>query len=113
MYNLQDVADRIRKTAKENHIRLADLLVSCGLSKNYVNQLPNNKDIKPGNIYLIARRLDVSLDYLLTGKEKSTTPGGAVLELTPRQQDVATLVQHLNDDQAAAIARLIRQILNK
>lgn len=113
MYNLQEISDRIRKTAKEKHIRLADLLISCGLSKNYVNQLPNNKDIKPRNIYLIARRLDVSLDYLLTGKEKSTTPAGAVLDLTPRQEDVAALVQNLTDEQAAAIARLIRQMLNK
>ena len=86
MYNLQEISDRIRKTAKEKHIRLADLLISCGLSKNYVNQLPNNKDIKPGNIYLIARRLDVSLDYLLTGKEKSTTLAGAVLDLTPKKK---------------------------
>ena len=39
----------------------------------------------------IADYLGVSTEFLITGKEKSTTPGGAVLDLTPRQEDVAAL----------------------
>lgn len=112
--NNKQISDRIKKTCKDNKITISDMLNTCGLNRNYMYTLVNRGSLPAlDTLNRIADYLGVSTEFLITGKEKSTTPGGAVLDLTPRQEDVAALVQNLTDDQAAAIARLIRQMLNK
>nr|DAT55770.1 MAG TPA: repressor protein [Caudoviricetes sp.] len=112
--NSAQIAQNIKKTAKSKKIALSTLLSDLNINKNLIYSM-NTRGSMPAldTLNRIADYLEVSTEFLITGKEKSTTPGGAVLDLTPRQQDVATLVQNLTDDQAAAIARLIRQMLNK
>lgn len=112
--NNKQITNRIKKTCKNNKITISTMLNACGLNRNYMYTLENRSSMPAlDTLNRIADYLGVSTEFLITGKEKSTTHEGAVLSLTPRQEDVAALVQNLTDDQAAAIARLIRQMLNK
>lgn len=112
--NSAQIAQNIKSTAKSKKIALSKLLSDLNINKNLIYSM-NTRGSMPAldTLNRIADYLGVSTEFLITGKEKSTTPGGAVLDLTPRQEDVAALVQNLTDEQAAAIARLIRQMLNK
>lgn len=40
MYNSQEIANRIKSTAKSNNISLKTMLSECGLDINTVSQIP-------------------------------------------------------------------------
>ena len=112
--NTVQIAKNIKNTAKGKNITMTKLLNDLQINKSLIYQMTTRGSMPAlDTLNRIADYLGVSTEFLITGKEKSTTPEGVVLDLTPRQEDVATLVQNLTDDQAAAIARLIRQMLNK
>lgn len=65
MYNNQEIALRIKQIAKEKKISIKQLLENCNLNVNYISQFSNGRDMTAGNLYSIAKCLDVSVDYLL------------------------------------------------
>lgn len=65
MYNLQDVANRIKLQAKQQNISIKQLLSDCNLGKNTVVNIANGADIYTLNLAKIADYLNISIDYLL------------------------------------------------
>lgn len=61
----QEVAERIKQTAKEYSIYLKRMLSDCGLGINLISHLAKGQAITYLNLAKIADYLDVSVDYLL------------------------------------------------
>lgn len=76
MYNNQEIALRIKQIAKEKKISIKQLLENCNLNVNYISQFSNGRDMTAGNLYSIAKCLDVSVDYLLGRTDEPHTIGG-------------------------------------
>lgn len=73
MYNSQEIAFKIKQSAKNQKITIKQLLDKCGLNVNYISQFANGRDMTVGNLYSIADCLGVSVDYLLG---RTDTPTG-------------------------------------
>lgn len=65
MYNSQEIAAVIKKTAKERNITVKQLLENCNLNINTISELSKGKQISYVNFAVIADNLGVSVDYLL------------------------------------------------
>ena len=65
MYNHLDIANRIKKIAKEQNKSLGEVLSACGLGVNTVSKISKGTDILTLNFARIADYLDCSVDYLL------------------------------------------------
>lgn len=65
MYNLSDVASRIKSTAKMNNIKIKDMLFMCNLNINTISTLARGKSISAESLARIADYLNVSMDYLM------------------------------------------------
>ncbi|MCD7854771.1 MAG: helix-turn-helix domain-containing protein [Clostridiales bacterium] len=65
MYNPQDIADRIKKQAKQKHISIKDLLSDCELGVNTISQLSKGQTIAYSSLVKIADKLECSIDYLI------------------------------------------------
>ena len=69
MYDTQNIAFVIKKTAKEKDISIKQLLDDCQLNINTISELSKGKQISYLSFAKIADYLDVSVDYLL-GREE-------------------------------------------
>lgn len=65
MYNSQEIALKIKETAKTRKISIKQLLEKCDLNINYISELGKGKQASALNISKIADCLEVSTDYLL------------------------------------------------
>lgn len=65
MYNPIDIAERIKKTAKNQNVQTTEMLVNCKLSKNTISSMLAGSTPKSENLAKIADELNVSVDYLL------------------------------------------------
>lgn len=65
MYNSAEIAERIKKRAKEQGKTVGETLSFCGLGKNTVSKISKGTDILTLNFAKIADYLDCSVDYLL------------------------------------------------
>lgn len=65
MYDNQEIAFKIKQSAKNKKITIKQLLEECNLNVNYISQFANGRDMTAGNLYSIADYLGVSIDYLL------------------------------------------------
>ncbi len=65
MYDTQNIAFVIKKTAKEKDISIKQLLDDCQLNINTISELSKGKQISYLSFAKIADYLDVSVDYLL------------------------------------------------
>ncbi|MCM1224497.1 MAG: helix-turn-helix domain-containing protein [Lachnospiraceae bacterium] len=78
MYNNQEIAFKIKQTAKDKKVTVKQLLEECNLNVNYISQFANGRDMTAGNLYKIASLLDVSIDYLLGRTETPTGYGNSI-----------------------------------
>lgn len=69
MYIAQEVAERIKKTARKQGIGQGELLKSCGCNTSTLNQMSGDKGISSFSLARIADALDCSVDYLLCRTE--------------------------------------------
>ncbi len=76
MYNSQEIASIIKKTAKEKNITVKQLLEKCNLNINTISELSKGKQISYVNFAIIADNLGVSVDYLLGRTE---TPNSQII----------------------------------
>lgn len=66
MYESNNIAERIKLTAKNKNIQIKILLNECNLSKNTLSSmLSGGSTPKSENLAKIADYLDCSVDYLL------------------------------------------------
>ena len=76
MYNSQEIAQKIKLTAKERKISVTQLLIDCNLGKNTIFKMGNGTDILSQNLAKIADYLEISVDYLLGRKDTPEITGG-------------------------------------
>lgn len=65
VYNSREIANRIKKRAKQQSKTLGETLAACSLGKNTVSKISMGTDILTLNFAKIADYLDCSVDYLL------------------------------------------------
>lgn len=65
MYNLEDIAYRIKQIAKNEKIPLKTLLSECDLGINAISEMAKGKAMSSINLARIADYLNCSVDYLL------------------------------------------------
>lgn len=65
MYDLSEIANRIRSIAKLKNISISFMLNEIGLGKNTIVKMSDGADILSQNLAKIADYLEVSIDYLL------------------------------------------------
>lgn len=65
LYNMSDVAMTIKMVARSKGISVTELLVRCGLGKNFLVNMAGGTSPSLEAIAKIADVLDVSVDYLL------------------------------------------------
>lgn len=65
MYITQDIARRIKLTAKLKKITMKQLLSECDLNINAVSEFSKGKNLSCISLARIADYLDCSVDYLL------------------------------------------------
>lgn len=65
MYNSQEIANRIKLTAKLKGYSVSSVLSECELGKNTIAKIGQGTDILTLNFAKIADQLDCSVDYLL------------------------------------------------
>jgi len=70
MYDSQNIAFLIKKTAKEKGISIKQLLEKCQLNINTISELSKGKQISYLNFATIADNLGISVDYLLGRTEE-------------------------------------------
>lgn len=77
MYNIQTVSERIKLDARQQGIKLKEMLESCGLNVNFISQMSD----RTGAFALakIADYLNCSVDYLLGRTDNPSATGGAYI----------------------------------
>lgn len=65
MYNTQEIANKIKQSAKNRNMTVKQLLEKCDLSINTISDLSKGQQISYINFAKIADYLNVSVDYLL------------------------------------------------
>lgn len=66
MYNSQEVANKIKQTAKSKNITIGKMLLDCELSKNTLSSMQSGGYLpRTETLAKIADYLDCSVDYLL------------------------------------------------
>lgn len=73
---MSSVGERIKERRLEIGWTQDQLCTKAGLSKSFLSELENSKrSVSAANLLDIARALNVSLDFLMTGKASKETPG--------------------------------------
>lgn len=75
MYNSQEIAQIIKKMAKERNITIKQLLEKCNLNINTISELSKGKQISYINFAIIADNLGCSVDYLLGRTDEPNRSG--------------------------------------
>lgn len=74
-----NAVERVKAICKERKIPISKLESDCGFSNGYIGQL--RKGVFPDDrILKIAEYLNVSVDYLMTGTEKTYSEEDAILD---------------------------------
>ncbi len=77
------VGERIKQRRLEIGWTQDQLCTKAGLSKSFVSELENGKrSVSASNLLDIARTLNVSLDYLMTGKGSEEQPTEVTIPLS-------------------------------
>lgn len=107
MYDTQNIAFVIKKTAKEKDISIKQLLDDCQLNINTISELSKGKQISYLSFAKIADYLDVSVDYLLGREEDSEKKYDATIN------QVAEAFSKLNFSDKAKVMNLIVELSEK
>ena len=99
MYNSQNIANRIKSTAKSKNISIKDMLEACGLSKNALSSmLSGGSTPKSENLAKIADYLDCSVDYLLGRTDNvGTAPSPLISAYNEAPDEIKAAVRKLLD----------------
>lgn len=99
MYNSQNIANRIKSTAKLKNISIKDMLEACGLSKNALSSmLSGGSTPKSENLAKIADYLDCSVDYLLGRTDNvGTAPSPLISAYNEAPDEIKAAVRKLLD----------------
>lgn len=107
MYDTQNIAFVIKKTAKEKDISIKQLLDDCQLNINTISELSKGKQISYLSFAKIADYLDVSVDYLLGREENPEKKYDATIS------QVAEAFSKLSFSDKAKVMNLIAELSEK
>lgn len=94
--------ERIRNILNERKIPYARVEKACGFSNGYIGQL--KKNIPDDRLYKIAKYLDVSPVYLITGEEPEQEEDNLGLrEILRNRQDIRFLFEASKDAPPSAV----------
>ena len=109
-----NAVERVKTICKERKIPISKLESDCGLANGYISQL--RKGVFPDDrILKIAKYLDVSVDYLMTGKDMEFTVEMAdtdsqLIFMDKRIKEYALKLSKLPKDKQELIINLIDSI---
>lgn len=106
MYISQDIANRIKMTAKTKGIALKDMLADCDLGINLISHLAKGQAITYINMAKIADYLDCSVDYLLGRTETPLERPTGIL--TPEEQAVIEAYRSQSPEVQAVIRAALK-----
>ncbi|WP_053069857.1 helix-turn-helix domain-containing protein [Clostridium novyi] len=97
--NAIEIGNRIKKKLVEFKYKQKDLVDITNLSKNAIsNYISGNRIPDTNAIYKISSALNVSTDWLLTGKDKNVNSSNHILnELKDDEINIIKLYRHLDD----------------
>ncbi len=101
MYVAQELAERIKKLAREQGIGQGELLKKCGCNTNILNQISEEKGIASFSLAKIADELDCSVDYLLCRTENPDSHNTHTGDIT---------ISPYEDRQLASIIKIYEQL---
>ncbi len=107
MYDTQNIAFIIKKTAKEKDITVKQLLDDCQLNINTISELSKGKQISYLSFAAIADNLGVSVDYLLGREENPEKKYDATIN------QVAEAFSKLSFSDKAKVMSLIAELSEK
>lgn len=91
------IVERIKKSCKENRTSMNALEKELGLGNGTI-RLWDTKEPGANKVIMVAERLGLSLDYILTGKEAGN--------LTPEEQQLVDLYRQADGRGKRSIMRL-------
>jgi len=96
------IYDRIIELCKERDELPAHMCDRVGLARSVITMMKGRDTISSKNLLIIANGLNVSCDYLLTGKEFEYS-------LTPEEQRLLYAYHHCTDDERENVAFILRK----
>ena len=110
-----NAVERVKTICKERKIPISKLESDCGFANGYIGQL--RKGVFPDDrILKIAEYLNVSVDYLMTGKDMEFTPEMAQIDVTlsnmsERMKEYALRLNNLPSDKQELVMNLIDTLM--
>lgn len=73
--NEKTIGDKIRKIRRESGLKQVEFVAALDIDRSYLSKIESNR-IKPGRDLLIkiAKEFNVSLDWLITDTDDTSTP---------------------------------------
>ena len=103
MFSAQLLTDRIKGRAKQQNIKLKDMLIALELNINTISQISDKKGLSCFPLGKIANYLDCSVDYLLgltdNPNKNSSSPERDELLKDPRVLDLINALLSIPPDQ--------------
>lgn len=104
----EKVSKRIRKLLNEKNMKQVDLINITSISKTAIsNYLTNNRIPKAEELYKIAKALDTSMEYILTGEEYK------VQQLGTDEIRLLEMYNKLNERNKGRVEQFIEERLNE
>lgn len=104
-----DMKERVQELCKKNSISVSELEKTLGFGNGYISKLgqstPNTSKIK-----LIADYFNVSIDYIITGKEKHPIP---VPKMTDEYYKLISIYSNLSEADRNYIMSLAERLNQK
>ena len=110
-----NAVERVKTICKERKIPISKLESDCGFANGYIGQL--RKGVFPDDrILKIAEYLNVSVDYLMTGKDTEFTVEMAEIDVTlsntpKRIKEYALRLNNLPSDKQELVMNLIDTLM--
>ena len=107
MYNSNNIADIIKKTAQNSNIPIKQVLSEAGLGQNTMSNFKTSMP-KADNLAKIADVLNCSVDYLLG---RTDNPKTYISSESETERALITLITQLTTEQQELVLAQIRGIL--
>lgn len=102
MYNSNDIAERIKRTAKDKRITIAELTKHCELGANALGSMREGKMPSVERIAKIADYLEISVDYLLGRTEKKL-----IDKTMSKEEEILVAAYQAKPEMQSAVRRLL------
>ena len=100
-----NTVERVKSICKERKIPISRLEKDCKFSNGYMGQLKKGT-MTDDRLRTVSEYLDVSMDYLMTGKESAEKP--EIPEYDKETMELIILFSKLKKEQKSAILNMMR-----